>query len=440
MHLKTPKRYRPGRRERRFVGSWQSIRNLWLLVICGALAYWLYQNQLFLRQSMPGLRTDMQEAISGLSTAIPRAPTPTPDVVEEAVSADTAYQIGDFDRAIQTYNEVIKGQPNNPEAFYRLAYALIISSDFGANTAYLEQALQASTGAINADPEAPDGWAIKAWVLVWLERYGEAIAYAQRALEIDPTFVQATAFMAEAYWRLEEQEQADQLITEAVEFLRGQGSAPSETVAIVFRTQGYIAERQLDRDKAIQAYETALQAAPSQTFIGLELALSYFGNGQTDEAIALLNRILDQRGPNRAILFQLGQLYVNTGRNEEALQTLQRCVEANPTYAPCLSWLGGLFFVGGNYPQAISNLDAAISNGSEDWSDWLQLGLAYSYSGRCELAEPFLQQGYRMVSDNPTREERFASALRECGFQPNQAIPMTPTPTSLLTPTPTLVQ
>lgn len=356
-----------------------------------------------------------------LEDRIPVQPTPTPDVTDALVEANAAYQTGDFPRAIERYYQVLDGAPNDLESHYRLALLLTITSDLGANEAQLEAADLVADRAINAAPESPDGWAIKAMVQVWSDNYGAAIAYAQRALEIDPNYVQANAILAEAYWQIDRAEQAQTEIDEAVEYLRTVGAAAPETISTVFRTQGFIAERQLERETAIAAYEQARSAAPFHTYISLELALSYFGNGQTDEAIELLNSALDSNPRDSSLLFQLGVIYVNIGDGEQATQIFTRCIEVDPQAASCYSWLGGLQYFAGSYPQAIQNLETAIEFGSTDPDDWWQLGRAHFNMLRCDLAIPVLREGYARVEGNNEQEEKFATGLRECGVEAVEA-------------------
>ncbi len=381
------------------------------------------------------------------------SPTPTPDVEGSLAEAISAYSLGDFERAIEQYRIVISGNLNDVDSHYRLAFLLVMTSSLGSNDAKMQEALEVSDKAINANPEDPRGWAVRAMVLNWLDRPGEAIAYASSALEIDPNFVEAKAYLAEAYWRSSEnpriasssQEIAAATIDEAVEDLRRMGSAPPETIAQVFRTKGWIAERQLDRETAIEYYERALESAPNLGYIALELALSYYANNQTEDGIALLKSALEDTPRDTAILFQLGALYTNIGNGEEAQQAFQRCIEIDPDNDQCLSWLGGLQYASQNYAQAITLLESAITNGSDDPIDWLQLGRSHFYLLRCDLAIPVLNEGYLMTADDTVTQEKFADTLKDCGAALPQiiptAVPITPEVVPLeTTPEPTPVQ
>ncbi len=433
MQLKTPKRYRPNtRRERRLFGSLRGLRNLFLLVLCSLAAYWVYNNQLYVREQVLSMQDDAERGIQGVQTAIPRQPTATPDVANARVEANTAYQTGDFNRAIELYENVLAGAPNDIDAHYRLALLWAITSGVGRDDVRIQNALAVSERAINADPESPKGWTIRALALVWSERLGEGIAYAQRALEIDPNAVQAKAVLAEAYWRIERRDLALQNIQDATDYLRTAGAAEPETIALVFRTQGYISERQLDREAAIAAYEIAREAAPHHGYIALELSYSYTGNGQIQEAIDLLNRALDNNPRNTDLLFQIGLNNVSLGNRDEAQQAFQRCIDINAAAAECYAWLGGLQFYGGSYALAIPNLELAIENGTDDIEAWWQLGRAHAAMLRCDLAIPILREGYQLSQGNVELQQQFAGGIQDCGGTVNVA----PSTAPLVTPTP----
>ncbi|MFP4322445.1 MAG: tetratricopeptide repeat protein [Anaerolineales bacterium] len=434
MELRTPKRYRSGgKRERRLFGSLRWFRNLMLLIFASGAMYWAYNNQLIIREQVLGLQDDASRGIAGVQTAIPRQPTATPDVSNTLVEANSAYQTGNFNRAIELYEQVLAGAPNDVEAHYRLALLWAITSSLGDDEARIQNALDVSQRAIHAQPESPMGWTIRALALVWAGRIGEGIAYAQRALELDPNAVEAKAVLAEAYWRIERRELAVQNIQEAIDYLRTVGSADPETIALVFRTQGFIAERQLDREAAIEAYQIAREAAPYHSYIALELSYSYTGNGQTNEAIELLNRALDSNPRDTDLLFQIGLNHASNGNGQEAQQVFQRCIDLDSSASECYAWLGGLQFFAGSYAPAIVNLELAIENGTDDIEAWWQLGRAHAAMLRCDLAIPILREGYQLAANNADLQRQFAGGIQDCGgtvIDPadNAAPPVTPTP------------
>src|SRR5690606_18159457 len=145
----------------------------------------------------------------------------------------------------------------------------------------------------------------------------------------------------------------------------------------------------------------------------LELSYSYLGNGQSDQAIAILRSALDANPTDSGILFQLGALYMGQANWDEAEQLLQRCVDNAPTNWRCASYLGGLkYAVRQSYAQAIPLLESAITNGSTDPDDWLQLGRSHYNLLRCDLAIPVLREGYTMVqSANPEKARSFRDTL-----------------------------
>lgn len=250
LQLKTPKKYQAKGRKRHLFRSWRWLRNLILIGGLAAAGYWIMNNREQFRIAVGNIANEAQNRAGEIELSRP-SPTPTPDVTAALTAAVSAYSIGDFERAIEQYRIVITGEPNDVDAHYRLVYLLTITSSLGANEAKMNEALNVSEKTINANPEDPRGWAVRSMVLNWLDRPGEAISYANRALELDPNFVEAKAYLAEAYWRSDDREVASATIDEAIEDLRRIGSAPPETIAQVFRTKGWIADRQLEDRKSV---------------------------------------------------------------------------------------------------------------------------------------------------------------------------------------------
>ncbi|NJL96119.1 MAG: tetratricopeptide repeat protein [Anaerolineae bacterium] len=411
--LRTPKRYKPGKRGRRVFRSYKWLRNLLLIPALLYAGYLIYYNQSSFRAAMFNLGEQVSDAAEN---AIPPTATPVIDVSNERIEAERTYRLGNYSAAIDNYQVVIQGAPNDILAHYRLAYLLIITSDLGANQEHLDEALSVAKRAINADPEAAEGWAVYAMALVWQDRNAEAISYASRALEIQPDFVMAQAFIAQAYWQSNLPELAEAEITEAVNFLREAGSASPETIAQIFRTQGLIYEGLLERETAIEAYERAREAAPHATFVAAELALSYWGNGQEEIAIEVLSESLTQNPRDTTLLFFISRIYTNLGNASDATQALERCVQINPNDFRCLSWLGGYRFYAQQYTEAIDLLQRAIDGGSNDPADWWQLGRSYYWIGQCEVAIPLFRQGYSISveQENAEQQGRIVEALRDC--------------------------
>jgi tetratricopeptide (TPR) repeat protein len=415
MYLRTPKRYRPGRRRnlRLFSG-----RTVLILVIIPALVYggWLiWQHQGEVRSEIV---PRIENAMDSVQTQVAPEPTPTatPDVMLAQSGCTNAYRAGDLEEAIVQCKVLAESYPNDVDLYYRITHMLIITSNLGSNPVRIQEALDFAERAVNADPEAPHGWAIRAMALDWNREYGPALSSALHAKALDSTFAPTYAFLGEIYQDLGQYEQAWGYLEQALD-LDTSGVAVADT----FRNQGLWYSNQGDWEDAIQPYQAALQNAPNHTYIAIELAYNYIALGEIDQAIAVLSAARERAPTDTSVLFGLANAYWRDGDYEGAYEYFRRCLDVNPDDIPCLSFLGGLQFSQADYVTASVNLERAITLGSTDPDDYYQLGHAQASLGRCDLAEEPLRQGYRLASENEDQErmQKIATTLRSCGKRIN---------------------
>lgn len=417
MYLRTPKRYRPGRRRqlRLFSG-----RRVLMLLAIPALAYagWLiWAHQTDLRALV---LPEIEGAIGAVQTQVAPGPTPTatPDIVTAQAGCDTAYRSGALEEAIRQCSILAEGRPNDVELHYRITHLLVITSNFGRDSARMAEALAFAERAVNANPEAPHGWAIRAMALDWARRYGEALASALHAKALDERFAPTYAFLGEIYQDLGKYELARGYLEQALAL-----DTSGIVVADTFRNQGLWYSNQGYWQDALQPYQVALQNAPNHTYIAIELANNYVALGQVDQAIEVLMAARERNPSDTSVLFSLANAFTRQGNFDRAYEHYRRCLEIDPDNVPCLSYLGGLQWSDGDFVTASVNLERAIQLGSTDPDDYYQLGHSQASMGRCDLAEGYLRQGYQLAQqrNDLQRMQTIASALRSCGVRINPA-------------------
>ena len=124
-------------------------------------------------------------------------------------------------------------------------------------------------------------------------------------------------------------------------------------------------------------------------------------------------------------LWALAGAYWRNGNAPKAAEYYQRCLEVDPNNVACLSWLGGLQFTDGDYATAIVNLQHAVELGSEDPTDYFQLGQSESALGRCDLAVPYLQQGYQIAvnKEDEQAQKSLLGVLQSCNVAAPGPVP-----------------
>lgn len=417
MYLRTPKRYRPGRRRNLRLFSWRTVFMLLLIPGLALLGWLIWENQDAVRSTV---QSEADRIMQVAQTQVAPAPTPTttPDLAMAQSGCEGAYRAGDLEEAIEQCMILAESNPNDVQLHYRITHMLIITSNFGRDEERIQQAVEFAERTINANPEAPHGWAIRAMALDWAGDYGGALASALHAKALDDQFAPAYAFLGEIYQDLGQYETAWGFLEQANTLDTG-GIAVADT----FRNQGLWYSNQGYWEDAIQPYQAALQNAPSHTYIAVELANNYIALNEITKAIEVLRGALERNPSDTSVLFALGSAYYRNGEFDRSYEYYRRCLDVDSENIPCLSYLGGLQWSDGDFVTASTNLERAIELGSEDPVDYYQLGHSQMSLGRCDRALPYLQQGYQMVlEDGPEAYvERFVSALRSCGQVPEGA-------------------
>jgi tetratricopeptide (TPR) repeat protein len=411
MYLRTPKRYRPGRKRHLRLFSGRALARLLLVVALAGMGWLIWEQRERVRTSVLPELEGLAEAVQ---TQVAPAPTPTatPDLVSAEVECLNAYRQGDLEKAITHCMVLAEANPNDVALHYQIAHTLIITSNFGLDTDRLSQALAFAEKTINANPFAPDGWAIRARALDWKGAYGEALASAMHARALDDTYAPTYAFLGEIYVELGRYDVAQTYLEQALAL-----DTAGIAVADSFRNLGLMYSNQGRWQEALQPYQAALQNAPNQPYIAVELANNHVALGEMEQAIAVLAAALERNPRDTSVLFSLGSAHTRSGNMERAYEYFRRCLDLDSENVLCLSYLGGLQWVDGDFVTAIVNLERAIALGSRDPDDFYQLGHSHASLGRCDLAVPYLQQGYQLVleREDARRQGLFANALQSCG-------------------------
>ncbi|MBZ0285783.1 MAG: tetratricopeptide repeat protein [Anaerolineae bacterium] len=403
MYLRTPKRYRGGQKR-----SIISLRWLWLWILTPLVVYGgiqIYNNRETIGPPIhDAIYSVVDNAQSGLATAVAPTPFPTQNPSENLTRAEADWRDGRIEAALQGYQNILDAVPNNVQAYYRVTLGLIMEGSE-------QEALEIAERTVTAGPFASDAWAIRAMALNENGRYGEAIASSLRALELNPDNARAMAFLAEAYKNNENFDLATSTADRAVEI------DPDSFEAL--RARGLIAQDiEFDLFAAKDYYQQAYAAAPNMPYLAVDLARMYYFVDQDSElAIATINDIVETNPQNSLALYWLGYFYYNgQGNFSQAAEFLSRCVDSNPQSILCLGLLGRVQLALGNNNAAIESLQLAIDLDTPWPRHYLWMGRAQIAQGNCPAAIPFLEMGYPLAQDSGDDEALTAiqENLTEC--------------------------
>ncbi|HLV36953.1 MAG TPA: tetratricopeptide repeat protein [Spirillospora sp.] len=409
MYLRTPKRYQGGQRR-----SIISLRWLWLWILTPIIVYGglqLYENREAYIPQVESIMTNLvDQAQSSVATVMAPTPLPTEIPTTRLASADAAWVRGALEEAVATYQEVAEAVPNDVGVHYRLTLGLLMDGQF-------EQALEAAERAVTADPYDPNAWAIRAMALDWNQRYGEAVASAQRALDLagqdnPEARARALAFMAEAYYDLEQYDRALSSANQALEINPDSYEALRSRALVIQNTQ-------FDFAAAMSDLQAAYDIAPNMPYVAVDLALIHARDGNADSAMALLTEILDLNPQNTTALYWMGWIYLNSiGDPNQSADYLTRCVQANPQSINCHYLLGRAQMRTEQYATAAESFKTALDLGSTSPLHYWWAGRAQVVLGNCPAATPFYQTGYQLAqqSGNESLIADYEAEMRSCGL------------------------
>ncbi len=257
----------------------------------------------------------------------------TPDRSErvrlyKAIGQVQETQLQDVDRAVDAYLEVLSLDEDDVEAMEALSRLHERREDFGAAADILEQLVHRVQ-----DPERVVDIRYRAARLLD-EKLGDRVAamdHYEAALDVDPGHlpslralraIQTDAGEWMAVARLLEQEAEHQ-------------STPRAQARLLVEL-GRVYDEHLDeRERAIQAWERALEREPDNQEAALPLVEEYLRSGRDEDAFPLLEGLFKRMGrrepqEQKRIAHDLGRVAVRLGRFEEAARALQKAHELDP--------------------------------------------------------------------------------------------------------------
>jgi tetratricopeptide (TPR) repeat protein len=354
MYIRPPKRRRSS-----------PLRVLILLVLVAAGAYILIYRR---------------DAIRPLQ--IGPTPTPTPAADEIMDRAHDLYMEGDLDAAIAAYAQATVLDPGDPMPYVWWSLLLTLRGR-------TDEAVDRARTAVGIAADSAEAMAALCMALDWHAEgdqalLQEALSACLAAADLDPSYAEAQAYLAEVYADLGQ-------INQAVEAGR-LAIALDDTSVFAHRDLGYALMKQRRYDDAVHQYQRASQLHPRLAQPYIDLGHLYRIRNRYKDAIAAYERatVVD---PNSAhALDALGWWgYFQTGDHQRAAVVLQKATELDPTYGPAFGHLGLTYYILRNYEDAILAYKQALDLGVTELEYYYELGLSYVYLDRCEEARPWLE-------------------------------------------------
>lgn len=367
--------------------------------------------------------------------------------------------IGDADKAVASYDRVLKLVPNNPVALTRLGNLYRHRDMFSQAADFYQRAL--TTDSTNGetwgllghcylmlddlqrayaayqqalyhlnDPNVPKLWH---GIGILYDRYG-SLEFAEeafaRVLELDPNFEKAT----EIYFRLgiiyKQQNKYTQSL-DCFKYILPDPPAPLTQPDVWFQI-GSVLEQQRDFNGARDAYERVLSSNPRHSKVLQLLGCLYSQQSANyhdlDQALSLLTQSLELDPEDAHTWYHLGRVYMAKGDYNEAYESFQRAVNKdsrNPTF-----WcsIGVLYYQISQYRDALNAYTRAIRLNPYISEVWYDLGTLYeTCNNQLSDALDAYNHAQRLDPTNPHIQARLDQLTRYQQEGGNATLPP-PTP------------
>jgi tetratricopeptide (TPR) repeat protein len=344
----------------------------------------LYRMFFLLIAALGGIWLILQLRSGQVKSPFEPPPAPTRTSASYALEGDAQFTAGNINDAISAYQQAVRVDPNNYQAWAELARIQVYSSSLlltdAERVARLKEALQSATKATQLAADDSSTHAVLAFALDWnadsslfdedtvQRNLTKADQEAVHALQLDPNNTRALAYYAEILVDEQKWTQAEQYIKQAVD--------QDPSVMDVHRVYAYVLESLGEYNLAIQEYDKAISITPKLTFLYLRAGANYrtlgFKSPNETNQRDLFARSLDYFAKAVSINAELGvkdpipyesiaKTYSQQGDYFIAARNMQHALQFQPANPDLYGQLGIIYFKSRNYEGSIPALACTVN-------------------------------------------------------------------------------
>lgn len=291
--------------------------------------------------------------------------------------AAEARETGDLQEAERLYREILKIQPQHPDASHFLGVLAVAAGQPETALVFLKTAL-------DGDSQQGQYWVIYIYALIQCEQFENA-------------------------WRTLEQGKEIGLAGDAIVELEQQLSelAPNPNA---FTSQ---ADRQPPKPSAAVQHSKTRSRAPSQQ--EMNEMFTHYSAGNLAEAERLAREVVKKWPDHPWGWKALEIIYRQTGRIHEALEPLEHAVRISPSDAEAHNNLGNVLRELGRLLEAESSFRSAVSLRPDLVEAHINLGVTLNALGRTKEAEASYREAIRLQPNNADAQNNLGKVLKNLG-------------------------
>lgn len=232
-------------------------------------------------------RRDWQRAIEALHETIRREPPPLPLYGTHVMLGMAYFQVGDTNKAIETFRRATELNSTNEMAHLFLGTMLMLSNRFEEAVDPLEEALRRGGRASHVN-------FYLGYVYSQLERWDDAVKAYEAEISSNPALAAlAYDYLSKLHYKLAQTNKAnrERHLKDAVDVLR-RWSIIDPQDAWHHNLRGYLLNDLGDYEAAVDAYEKALEIEPDNVIFLTNIGGAYLNAGRDADARRALQRVI----------------------------------------------------------------------------------------------------------------------------------------------------
>jgi Tfp pilus assembly protein PilF len=295
-----------------------------------------------------------------------------PDYAEAYSNMGLALQDqGNLDKAIDSYNKALSLKPDYAEAYNNMGVAL---QDQGN----LDKAIESYNKALSLKPDYPKAYNNMGLALQDQGKHDEAIEVYNKALSLKPDYAEAYNNMGLA---LQDQGKLDKAIESYNKAL-----SLKPDYAEAYSNMGVALQDQGKLDKAIESYNKALSLEPDYAEAYSNMGVALQDQGKLDKAIESYNKALSLEPDYAKAYNNMGVALQDQGKHDEAIEVYNKALSLKPDYAEAYNNMGLALQDQGKLDKAIESYNKALSLKPDYAEAYSNMGVALQDQGKLDKA------------------------------------------------------
>ncbi|MDF5737313.1 MULTISPECIES: serine/threonine-protein kinase [unclassified Nostoc] len=324
--------------------------------------------------------------ILGVGAWFLQLPKPVSDAQQKLYQEGVnKYDAGNYEGAVEDFNQVIKLDPQNALAYNKRGDAYYRLGDY-------EQAQADSSQAILLNPQDANAYFDRGFAFSELGKYKEAIADYTQAIKLNSKNAYAYYGRGLALAQLKDNKAAIEDFNKAIA-LKPQYPEP-------YLQRGILRRRLKLRQAAIQDFDTVIKINPSDTKAYYQRGLTQFINKQKYAALKDYTDAININPKYIEAYLNRGDVYSDLGEKLEATEDYNTILQIDPKFIAAYIHRGIHRFSFGDYKGAIEDYTAALRLDSNNVAAYNNRGNAYLELGNKKAANQDYSQAIAINANN----------------------------------------